>query len=158
MSTEETLNTIVNEEEELDYIEQVQRLKETTVPKEDYLKLKEENKKLFRSLIDGGQVTNVVQEQKKTVKELRNELFGDGGKDMTNLEYCTKVLQLRSAVIADNGMDPFVPNGFKITPTHDDIEAAERLATVLQECIEYAQGDSQLFTNELQRRTRDVRR
>lgn len=158
MSTEETLNTNVIAEEELDYIEQVQRLKENTVPKDDYLKLKEENKKLFKSLIDGGQVTNAVQEEKKTAKELRQELFGDGGKDMSNLEYCTKVLQLRNAVIAEGNTDPFVPNGYKITPTHEDIESAERLASVLQDCIDYAQGDSQLFTNELQRRTRDVRR
>ena len=44
----------------------------------------------------------------------------------------------------------------KIVPTTEDIECANRVAEVVKECIEYADGDSQLFTNELNRRTVDV--
>ena len=49
-----------------------------------------------------------------------------------------------------------MPVGKRITPTDEDISAANRVATVLQECVDYAQGDSQAFTNELQRRTIDT--
>ena len=40
--------------------------------------------------------------------------------------------------------------------SRSDYEAAERVATVVRECIEYAKGDSAVFTNELQRRTVDT--
>ena len=42
-------------------------------------------------------------------------------------------------------------------PTDDDIKTAEKVANVLQECVDYAEGDSAVFTNELQRRLVDVK-
>ena len=52
--------------------------------------------------------------------------------------------------------DPFLPQGKQIAATSDDIKSANRVAEALKDCVEYANGDSQLFTNELQRITRDV--
>ena len=58
----------------------------------------------------------------------------------------------------ENGQpDPFIPVGKQISPSREDIEIAEKVAQVYKECIEYANGDSEVFTNELMRRTRDVR-
>ena len=42
-------------------------------------------------------------------------------------------------------------------PTDDDVKTAEKVAQVLQECVDYAEGDSAVFTNELQRRMVDVK-
>ena len=53
--------------------------------------------------------------------------------------------------------DPFLPYGKQISPTRQDEETAAKVAQIYQECIDYAEGDSEVFTNELQRRTRDVR-
>ena len=52
--------------------------------------------------------------------------------------------------------DPFLPVGKRIVPEQSDIEAANRVAEHLRECIEIANGDSAVFTNELQRRMIDT--
>ena len=74
----------------------------------------------------------------------------------SNLEYWENALNLRQALIDSGENDPFLPYGHKIVPTTEDVECANRVAEVVKECIEYANGDSQLFTNELNRRTVDV--
>lgn len=72
---------------------------------------------------------------------------------LSNLEYCEAALKLREAVMKQEGYDPFVPMGHNVQPDANDYQTAQNVADVLKECIEYAQGDSQLFTQELQRRT-----
>jgi hypothetical protein len=52
--------------------------------------------------------------------------------------------------------DPFLPVGSRVAPTHDEIETAENVAEIYRECIEYADGNSEVFTNELMRRTVDL--
>lgn len=91
--------------------------------------------------------------EKADIAALRKDLFNT---DNNNLQYVEKALKLRSALIEDGQPDPFLPYGNKIAPNEDDFKAAEKVAKVLQECVDYAEGDSQLFTNELQRRTIDV--
>lgn len=91
--------------------------------------------------------------EKADIAALRKDLFTT---DNNNLQYVEKALKLRSALIEDGQPDPFLPYGNKIAPNEDDFKAAEKVAKVLQECVDYAEGDSQLFTNELQRRTIDV--
>ena len=70
-----------------------------------------------------------------------------------NLEYIKLALELRNTLIAKGETDPFLPVGSQISPTADDAEKAEKVAQVYQECIDYADGDSALFTQELMRRT-----
>ena len=60
-------------------------------------------------------------------------------------------------MIAEGKPDPFLPIGKQIMPTNEDIEAANRVAEVFQSCVDYAEGDSAVFTNELQRRTIDIK-
>ena len=43
--------------------------------------------------------------------------------------------------------------GAQISPTAEDVQVAEKVAQIYQECVDYADGDSALFTQELQRRT-----
>lgn len=150
---------IENEQDEgqgIDYLSVIQELKAKTVAKEDFEKLKDENKRLLKTLIDGGNIT--MEKEAPTVDKdaLRKELYGSDT-DLSNLEYVSKTLQLRQALIDEGEMDPFLPIGKNISPTPDDEKAAQKVADVMQECIEYAQGDSELFTQELMRRTNDVR-
>ena len=42
--------------------------------------------------------------------------------------------------------------GFMASCTDDDFAKAEKVAAVLQECVDYADGDSNVFTDELKRR------
>lgn len=133
-----------------DYIDEINKLKETTVPKEQYEKLKADNKKLLESLIKGEQLP-VPPQEKPSIEEMRKKLLNPG-KELTNLEYIENVLALRDAIIEEGGHDPFVATpttGYN--PPQESYDAAEQAALLLQHCIEYADGDSSLFTSELQR-------
>ena len=136
------------------YIEAIKEMKDNTVAKEDYLKLKAENKQLLDTIVRGEQREAEAQTQpvKVNVDELRNDIFN---KDLNNLDYISKTLQLRNELIESGEKDPFLPYGKNILPTDDDIAKAQKVADVLQECVDIADGDSDVFTNELQRRLVD---
>ena len=136
-----------------DYIGEIQKLRDNTVSKEDYERLREENKRLISSLANGESI-GVEPKAKPDINELRKKVFEN--EHQSNLEYWENVLNLRQALIDSGKNDPFLPYGHKIVPTTEDVECANRVAEVVKECIEYADGDSQLFTNELNRRTVDV--
>lgn len=136
----------------VDYIEAIQKLKENSVSKEDYERVQEENKKLLQSLINGETIE--LESEMPDIDALRKELFSEDC-DLNNLDYITKVMDLRSAIIQNGGIDPFLPAGKKIIPTEEDVATAKRVAEILQDCIDYAEGDSSVFTNELQRRMID---
>lgn len=142
--------TKIEEQQETDYIAAITELKEQSVPKEQYAKLKEENAKLLRSLINGEEIEGIDQTPAPDVSELRKQLFS-GEAQLNNLEYVTRVLELRNQLILEGKRDPFLPYGEKIAPTAEDVEGANRVAKILQECVDYADGDSTIFTNELQR-------
>lgn len=136
------------------YIEALKEIKENTVDKEKYNKLLEENKKLLDTVINGGDVQYEIQEEKVDISKLRNELFNS---DKTNLEYVEGALKLRKALMEKGEPDPFLPIGNQISPDDNDIKTAQKVADILQECVEYANGDSSVFTNELMRRTTDMK-
>lgn len=157
MEKEEILNNESGNEnvgDSTDYIDAINEMKKNTVSRESYDKLKEENSKLLKSLIDGGQVDMPSQETPTDIDALRKELFNPDG-ELSNLEYASKALELRDAVIASGGKDPFMPNGHNYQYDEADARAADRVATVMRECIEVANGNSEVFTAELMRRTNE---
>lgn len=137
-----------NVPDNVDYIEAIKEIKANTVDKEAYNKLKEENKKLLDSLINGEAINQQSHVEKVDISELRKDLFNN---EHSNIEYVEKALQLRDEIIKQGGKDPFLPYGEKILPTDEDIATANRVAEKLRECIEYADGNSDIFTTELQR-------
>ena len=154
---EEEENVVV-EDNTNDYIDQIKKLKESSVSRDDYNKLKADNKKLIDALANGTQLEGKVEPKVSAVEkinELRKKLFSKGS-NLNNLEYCDTALQLRDALIENGERDSFLPFGHNVVATDSDHETAERVATVMRECIDYADGDSDIFTNELQRRTVDV--
>ena len=142
-----------------DYLAAIKELKENSVNRSEYDKLRAENKRLIDAVVNGqpGQEEQaVVKHSKEQIDELRNDLF-NSPRELNNLEFITKTMELREALMENGEHDPFLPVGKQISPTRDDIEGAEKVAQVYKECIEYAEGDSEVFTNELMRRTRDVK-
>ena len=142
-----------------DYLAAIKELKQNSVDRSEYDKLRAENKKLIDAVVNGqsGQEEPVfTKHSKEQIDDLRNELF-NSPRELNNLEYITKALELREALMENGKPDPFLPFGKQISPTRDDLEGAEKVAQVYKECIEYAEGDSEVFTNELMRRTRDVK-
>ena len=154
----ENENVVTVEDNTNDYIDQIKKLKENSVSKDDYNKLKADNKKLIDALANGTQVEGVVEPKVSAVENinnLRKKLFSKGS-NLDNLEYCKTAVELRDALIKNGERDPFLPFGHNVVATESDHETAERVANVMKECIDYADGDSDIFTNELQRRTVDV--
>ena len=138
-----------------DYLAAIKELKENSVDRSKYEELKAENKKLLESIVNGREIDVEVPEQ-ESVQDLRNDLFKENS-GLSNLEYAQKALDLRSRLMAEGKPDPFVPIGSQYQPTDSDMAAAARVASVLQECIDYAEGDNNVFTNELQRRMIDTK-
>ena len=151
----ESANEVNTTETEFDPVQAINELKQNSVSKEDYNKVVAEKNKYLKALIDGNQVAEVPKKEPVDIDGLRKELFS-GEKDLTNLEYAKKALELRDAIIERDGVDIFVGRGSKLTPTDEDYEAAQRVADGFQQCIDVAQGDSEIFTRELMRITEDV--
>lgn len=139
-------NVIV--EEGTDYIAAINEIKANSVDKKLYDKVKDENKRLLDTLISGGQIE--APREEVDVDELRKDLYG-GGPSISNLDYWTKTMKLREALIERGDKDPFLPAGSKVIATDEDIAAANRVADGIQHCIDVAGGDNLVFTNELQR-------
>ena len=159
MTEEETSVTGTVEDNTQDYLAAIKELKEKSVDRSEYDKLRAENKKLIDAVVNGqpGQEEPAAAKHStEQIDELRNDLF-NSPKELSNLEYVTKAMELREALMENGEPDPFLPVGKQISPTRDDLEGAEKVAQVYRECIDYAEGDSEVFTNELMRRTRDVK-
>lgn len=137
-----------------DYIAAIQELKQNSVDRVKYDQLKAENKKLLDSIVNGTSIEVPAAEEKKSIAELREAYLKE---DQSNLEYISNALKLREALIQAGEPDPFLPVGSQIMPTDEDVATANKVASVLQECVDYAEGDSSVFTNELQRRLVDVK-
>ena len=138
------------------YLDEIQNLKANSVSKDEYAKLQEDNKRLLKSLVNGTPVADGQGSPEKVdINALRKDLFMN--ENLSNLEYWQNALKLRQELIDSGRPDPFLPQGVNINPTSEDREAANRVAEVMQECIDYAEGDSQIFTAELMRRTNDVK-
>ena len=149
---------VVVEDNTNDYIDQIKKLKENSVSKDDYDKLRLDNKRLIDALANGTQLEGKVEpkiDAVENINNLRKKLFSKGS-NLDNLEYCKTAVELRDALIEKGERDPFLPFGHEVVATDSDYESANRVATIMKECIDYADGDPDIFTNELQRRTVDV--
>lgn len=137
-----------------DYVQAINELKANTVSKEQYAKLKADNKRLLDALVSGEQIDTPKQET-YDVKELRKKLF-DRDNTLSNLEYVDTALKLRKTLMEKGERDPFLPTGTVVQETAEMHDKAEAVANVLQDCVDFADGDSGIFTAELQRRTKDI--
>lgn len=136
-----------------DYISTIKEMKANSVDKSVYDKLKNEHKQLLDAFVTGRDI-EIATEEPVDINQLRKELFNKNS-NMSNLDYVSNALKLREALIEKGERDPFLPCGKDYLPTEYDISTANRVAEVLSDCVEYAQGNSDVFTNELTRRTVD---
>lgn len=136
-----------------EYINQINDLKEKTVSREEYERIKNDNRELAKALINGtgANIPGITKpENKPDLDDLRKKLFTKKSKN--DLEYFTNLLALRDSVMADGQPDPFLPINREFRATAQDEADAERIATQIKEAIEYADGDPAVFSNDLRRR------
>ncbi|MBO7692604.1 MAG: hypothetical protein J6T10_08235 [Methanobrevibacter sp.] len=154
--TEEEKVVTGNEVDDMtpDYLDAIKNLKQNSVDRQKYDELRAENKKLLNAIVNGQEVEQTKVPERRDTNEIREELFNH---EHSNLDYIKLSLELRENLIAEGKPDPFLPVGRQISPTREDEELAQKAAQVYQECIDFADGDSELFTNELMRRTKDIK-
>ena len=136
-----------------EYINQINNLRENTVSRQEYERIRNDNKELAKALINGtgANIPGITQpEEKPDLNDLRKKLFTKKSKN--DLEYFTNLLALRDGVMADGQPDPFLPINREFRATAQDEADAERIATQIKEAIEYADGDPSVFSNALRRR------
>ena len=148
--------TTVEEMNNEQYIAAIEELKASTVSRDAYNKLRAENKQLLDALVSGQQPPQTQTEKKPSIVELRKKLFATDGNDLSNLEYVETALSLRNSLIEAGERDPFLPYGDKVDITTEQIDTANKVANALQEMVDFAEGDTGVFTAEYQRKVKDV--
>ena len=138
-----------------EYIDTITELRRTTVPREDYDRLQAEKKQLLTSIVNGqaGEIASAEAAKKPSLGETRERVMGCIKKGASNLEMWSAIVAHRDALLEAGYPDPCLPFGHKISATAEDVEKNSNVFSVVRECIEYADGDESIFTNELQRRT-----
>lgn len=149
----EQITTTVEEMNNEQYIAAIEEMKANTVSRDAYNKLRNENKQLLDALVSGKEIPQEPT-PKPSVSELRKKLFCD--ENISNLEYVETALSLRDSLIAAGERDPFLPYGDKVDITSEQIATAEKVAAGLKEMVEFAEGDSGVFSAEYQRRVKDI--
>lgn len=144
VSQQETVDTGT----ELDPIEALREIKQNSVPRSEYEKVVAERNKIFKAYANGERAEQPEDNKPVDVDELRYKLRNV---DLSNLEYIKAAVELRDALLANGERDPWVPFGKDCYPTNQDYEDAEEVSEGLKACIEYAERDSGVFTNEVQR-------
>lgn len=144
-----------------DPIAQLEALRATTVSKEEYERVVAERNQMFQTLAHqptipvAAPTAPTAAERTARKNELRRQLY-DENCDLSNLDYWKNTLELRQIILDEGGRDPFLPWGKDNAVDDDDRKIVDKVVNGVQSCIDYADGDSVLFTNELQRITIDT--
>lgn len=129
--------------EDKNLIDEMQKIKENSVSKEEYDRVLKRNKDLSQALANNQKIQQ-EQVDTDTIESLREELYSEGRKEMTNLDSVTKMLKLRQKVIDSGKPDPFISSDSS-TVTADEVETAERVAAGLQSMVDEADGNAGYF-------------
>lgn len=134
-----------------DYLKLVEDMKKNYVRKDLYDKAEADRKALAAAVAGEGPVPGSVQKQaqKPDITELRKEFLSAGEKNLSNAEYVKLALQLRNEAIARGELDPFLPQGAKISPSVDDIAKANRVADGLQSFLDSATDENGVIDNDV---------
>ena len=133
------------------YIDEIKKLKENTVSKEDFEKLEAERNELLKAYIDGKDIDIDLPgenntDSDKTIEELRKSLLREDS-DMTNLDFWKKSLKLREEIIERDGedADPFLPHSSQYAVSQDDKNSVARVVSAVEDCIEKSEGNPETF-------------
>ena len=152
MDKDEKILTGGNPEEDgtgltdFDLLNEVKRIKETTVPKEEYDKLLAEKKKLMKDFVYGSGDSSNVGEAKPNIEELRNKIFGDNVEQMSNRDFWKNVSELYHTRLEQDGENIFLPKGKKTRYERKDYEVVESMMNTIDSMLEDSKDNPNLFT------------
>lgn len=139
------------ENDNLAYINAIQELKENSIDRKLYEKMKSERDALIVSLANGETLPTGEAIQERTLTECREDFVT---KTNSQCEYMEKVLALREAAMREGQPDPFIAEGHHLKPTQYNYQRGQEIADIYRECLDYAEGDDKVFMNEILRRMR----
>lgn len=132
------------------YISAINEMKQNSVSKDKYNKLRDENRQLLDALINGGQIEVPTAEEKKSAQELIDEFHQLAGRKKNkplDVEFSEKLLEARDAFLEETGNDLFLPSN----PADVDYKNAQDVESFLRTCLEAADGNNDVFEREMSR-------
>lgn len=135
---------VVETDNDLNLLDEINKLKENTVSKEEYEKERAKNKELMRRLVEGGG-QDVKTDDTVDLNKIREDLFTNNAEGLSKREFWQKVLTLRHERLKNEGVDIFLPKGRKTRYTRLDIESANRLDETISQMIEDSEDNPALF-------------
>lgn len=148
---EELNTTTIEENDNSAYIAAIQDLKDKSVDRKIYDKLKTERDQLLQTLVEGGSISPEIETKVRSLAECREDFKT---KTTSQCDYMEKLLALRDAAIREGEPDPFVATGHHVTPNPYSYQRAQEIADIYRECLDYADGNDKVFINEINRRMR----
>lgn len=138
---------------DVNYIEAINQLKQTTVSRDEYNRVLNDNKRMVELMLNNTpnsteEVVSVPTDEEITA--MRKKLYTSDSA-LTNLEYISETLKLRKALMDKGGRDPFLPVNHNYVDNDADRAAAQEYADKLQQMVDYSNGDPEVFNSELKR-------
>ena len=136
------------------YIAELNRIRSEMVARSDYDRVVSENSKLARAVADYDYSSDIdsPENNDQIIAALRKNLYGGGKKYRNDLEYFTDTLNLRQRLMDKGEGDPFLPCNSAYVPNEADEVRAQEIAESIQEAVDYADGDPEVFSVEMRRR------
>ena len=135
---------VVETDNDLNLLDEMKKLKENTVSKEEYEKERAKNKELMRRLVEGGG-QDVKTDDTVDLNKIREDLFTNNAEGLSKREFWQRVLTLRHERLKNEGVDIFLPKGRKTRYTRLDIESANKVDEVISQMIEDSADNPALF-------------
>ena len=162
MEEKETMENKL-ETPDTNYVKIIQDLKRTTVSRDEYNRVLEDNKMLANAL-----ATTPERKEESTddsakvatdeeVQALRDKLYIQSCGGIGNLDYIETSLDLRDAVLSRGERDPFLPTVEDYVETEEDCEDCQIRAAALRQICDYARTaptkaqQNDVFNSELKR-------
>lgn len=153
MANENEQNVKDNLDEVIEFQEAIDR--GDYVSKAEMDELQAKYGKLYNAYTKREKLNTSDAAPKKSVQELRNELWGKDCGKLDSLQFVSGLLELRDRLIEGGDRDPALPVGDRVQTTSEHFERNERIAEGLRNMCEFAEGDEGIFLAEYQRRVVD---
>lgn len=145
MNENEKKEEVIEEtDNDLNLLDEMKKIKENSVSKEEYEKERAKNKELMKRLVEGGGQEDKTDET-IDLDKIREDLFKNNAEGLSKREFWKRVLTLRHERLKNEGVDIFLPKGRKTRYTRLDIESADKVDETISQMIEDSEDNPALF-------------
>lgn len=155
---EETTPVVEDVNETQKYLDTINELRKNSVSREEYDKIRNENKTLLEAIVNGRTEDAAADTETPTIttQELRNKLFGKNAEDLSDIDFISGLVELRNRLLEEEGVDYGAPTGSQLSADFNDTHSSQKVADALTHCLEVAEGDNDIFIQEMTRITSEV--